>query len=90
MQKKNNWQQFEQVLKDNRITKLYHFTDFDNLESIIQNGGLYSWADCDEKGIKIAKPGGSALCETEFCKRPSHAICSHERWAYLKPCGAGD
>ena len=60
MQKKNNWQQFEQVLKDNRITKLYHFTDFDNLESIIQNGGLYSWADCDEKGIKIAKPGGSS------------------------------
>ena len=34
------------------ITKLYHFTDFDNLESIIQNGGLYSWADCNDKGIK--------------------------------------
>ena len=60
MNKKANWQEFEQVLKDNRITKLYHFTDFDNLESIIQNGGLYSWADCDEKGIKIAKPGGSS------------------------------
>ena len=59
MNKKANWQEFEQVLKDNRITKLYHFTDFDNLESIIQNGGLYSWADCDEKGIKIAKPGSS-------------------------------
>ncbi len=60
MNKKTNWQEFEQVLKDNRITKLYHFTDFDNLESIIANGGLYSWADCDEKGIKIAKPGGSS------------------------------
>ena len=60
MEKKSKWQEFEQVLKDNRITKLYHFTDFDNLESIIQNGGLYSWADCDEKGIKIAKPGGSS------------------------------
>ena len=59
MNKKANWQEFEQVLKDNRITKLYHFTDFDNLESIIANGGLYSWADCDEKGIKIAKPGSS-------------------------------
>jgi hypothetical protein len=59
MNKKANWQEFEQVLKANRITKLYHFTDFDNLESIIQNGGLYSWADCDEKGIKIAKPGSS-------------------------------
>ena len=60
MEKKQNWQEFEQVLKDNRITKLYHFTDFDNLESIIKHGGLYSWADCDEKGIKIAKPGGSS------------------------------
>ena len=60
MNKKNNWQEFEQVLKENRISKLYHFTDFDNLESIIANGGLYSWADCDEKGIKIAKPGGSS------------------------------
>ena len=51
MNKKANWQEFEQVLKDNRITKLYHFTDFDNLESIIANGGLYSWADCEEKGM---------------------------------------
>lgn len=61
MEKKRNWQEFEQVLKDNRITKLYHFTDFDNLESIIKHGGLYSWADCEEKGIKIAKPGGGDL-----------------------------
>lgn len=59
MNKKSNWQEFQTVLEQNRITKLYHFTDFDNLESIIQNGGLYSWADCDEKGIKIAKPGSS-------------------------------
>lgn len=59
MNKKNNWQQFEQVLKENRINKLYHFTDFDNLESIIKHGGLYSWADCKKKGIKIAKPGSS-------------------------------
>ena len=59
MEKKSNWQEFEQVLKDNRITKLYHFTDFDNLESIIKHGGLYSWADCRDKGIKIPKPGSS-------------------------------
>ena len=26
MNKKANWQEYEQVLKDNRITKLYHFT----------------------------------------------------------------
>ena len=60
MQKKSNWQEFQAVLEQNRITKLYHFTDRDNLESIIKHGGLYSWADCEEKGIKIAKPGGSS------------------------------
>ena len=60
MQKKSDWQEFQAVLEQNRIMKLYHFTDFDNLESIIANGGLYSWADCEEKGIKIAKPGSSS------------------------------
>ncbi len=59
MEKKQNWQEFEQVLKDGKITKLYHFTDFENLESIIKHGGLYSWADCRDKGIKIPKPGSS-------------------------------
>ena len=59
MEKKSNWQEYEQVLKEGRITKLYHFTDRDNLESIIKHGGLYSWKDCEDKGIKIAKPGGS-------------------------------
>ena len=61
MNKKSNWQEYEQILEKGRIRKLYHFTDIDNLESIIKNGGLYSWADCEEKGIKIAKPGGGDL-----------------------------
>jgi len=59
MNKKANWEEYQKVLQEGRVTKLYHFTDRDNLESIIQNGGLYSWADCDQKGISIAKPGGS-------------------------------
>ena len=59
MNKKSNWQEFKAVLDEHRITKLYHFTDRDNLESIIKNGGLYSWMDCNRKGIKINKPGGS-------------------------------
>jgi len=58
MEKKSNWKEFEAVLNRNNITKLYHFTDRDNLRSIIENGGLYSWADCEEKDIHIAKPGG--------------------------------
>ena len=59
MDKKSNWQEFKAVLDEHRITKLYHFTDRDNLESIIKNGGLYSWMDCERKGIRINKPGGS-------------------------------
>ncbi len=59
MNKKANWEEYQKVLEEGAITKLYHFTDMDNLASIIENGGLYSWADCDEKGIKITKPGGS-------------------------------
>ena len=58
MEKKSNWQEFKSVLDEHNIVKLYHFTDRDNLESIIKNGGLYSWMDCERKGIKIAKPGG--------------------------------
>ena len=61
MEKKSNWQEFKAVLDEHNITKLYHFTDRDNLESIIKNGGLYSWMDCERKGIKIAKPGGGSL-----------------------------
>ena len=61
MDKKSNWQEFKAVMDDHRITKLYHFTDRDNLESIIKNGGLYSWMDCERKGIKIAKPGGGSM-----------------------------
>ena len=59
MTKKTNWQDYKAILDKNGIKKLYHFTDRENLESIIKNGGLYSWADCDQRGIKIAKPGGS-------------------------------
>lgn len=60
MEKKSNWQEFKAVMDEHGITKLYHFTDRDNLESIIKNGGLYSWMDCERKGIKIAKPGGGS------------------------------
>ena len=61
MDKKSNWQEFKAVLDEYKIVKLYHFTDRDNLESIIKNGGLYSWMDCERKGIKINKPGGSSV-----------------------------
>lgn len=60
MKQKNNWQQYKDIVNQNNIKCLYHFTDRENLASIISNGGLYSWADCEAKGIDIPKPGGSA------------------------------
>lgn len=61
MDKRSNWQEFQQILDEHNIKSLYHFTDRENLESIIKNGGLFSWADCKERGISIAKPGGDSL-----------------------------
>jgi len=66
MGKRNNWKEFEEILSQNRIAKLFHFTDRDNLESIIKNGGLYSWKDCEEKGITIPKPGGGGPGSTSW------------------------
>lgn len=56
---KNNYDEFKKLIEQHHLTTLYHFTDRENLESIIKNGGLYSWADCEQKGISISKPGGS-------------------------------
>ena len=47
-----------------RFRMLVYFTDRDNLKSIIDNGGLYSWADCEAKGIQIPKPGGGDLSKS--------------------------
>lgn len=61
MEKRNDWQAFKELLDRHGIKKLYHFTDRDNLASIIRHGGLHAWGDCEAKGISIAKPGGSPL-----------------------------
>lgn len=58
MNRRSDWKEFEAVLKSHGISKLYHFTDRDNLEAIIREGGLHSWQDCQDKGIHIPKPGG--------------------------------
>lgn len=49
------------ILHDNGITCLYHFTDERNLQSIKEQGGLLSWAYCENNGIKIPMPGGGEL-----------------------------
>lgn len=55
---KTNWQDFQRVLQQNGVIKLYHFTDRANLPSIKKNGGLYSWWKADELGIEVPMPGG--------------------------------
>ena len=68
MEQKNNWIDYKTIIDNEKIDSLYHFTDRENLESIIQNGGLYSWADCEAKGIAIPKPGGSDTSRSLDCK----------------------
>lgn len=36
MNRRSNWEDFKNILEQNHITKLYHFTDRDNLENIIK------------------------------------------------------
>ena len=50
-----------QLINRYNISKLYHFTDYENIKSIVQNGGLFSYGDCIQKGIRISRPGGSEL-----------------------------
>ena len=37
MTQKNNWKAYKEVIDSHHIDCLYHFTDRENLESIIQN-----------------------------------------------------
>ncbi len=69
------------LLLDNKVTKLYHFTDRSNLTSIKKMGGLYSWEYMLINNNDIPMPGGSQLSRmldqryglqnyvrTSFCK----------------------
>lgn len=58
---KQDWVDYEKLLKQYGIQYLYHFTDAANIPSIIQYGGLYSWWDCQQKGITIPKPGANEV-----------------------------
>lgn len=61
MKRRKDYSKFKEILEKNQIKKFYHFTDRSNIESIIKNGGLYSWADCLKRGIYVTHPGGSEL-----------------------------
>ena len=60
-QRKAEWRRFEELVKKHNIRTLFHFTDVRNLNSIRCHGGLYSWRQCEIRGIEIAAPGGDFL-----------------------------
>ncbi len=55
---KDNWTDFKQVLDNNDIQYLYHFTDKRNIPSIKSHGGLFSWYYCKKNNITIPYQGG--------------------------------
>lgn len=57
-ERKENWDDFYQVLTDNGIRYLYHFTDERNIPSIKRHGGLFSWYYCKNNNINIPCQGG--------------------------------
>ena len=64
MKRRSDYYLFKKILDKFQIKKFYHFTDRSNIESIIKNGGLYSWGDCLKNGIYISRSGGSDLSRT--------------------------
>lgn len=57
-ERKENWNDFYQVLVSNGISYLYHFTDTRNIPSIKRHGGLFSWYYCKNNNINIPCQGG--------------------------------
>lgn len=58
---KYDWKLFNKFIKKRNVKGLYHFTDKQNINSIIENGGLHSWVYCLKNNIEILKPGGDDL-----------------------------
>ena len=84
MSKRNNWEDFKNILELHHITTLYHFTDRDNLENIIKNGGLFSWKDCEERGITIPKPGGGGPGSTSWSLDKRDGLEHYVRASFTK------
>lgn len=60
------------ILALHKISKLFHFTDRSNLESIRKCGHLFSWGYCEFRNIKINRPGGSMNSRSYDKKRELH------------------
>lgn len=60
---------FIDKIVDEGISKLYHFTDLKNIDSIIEHGGLLSWKYCEDNGIAIPRQGGNELSRILDCRK---------------------
>jgi outer membrane biosynthesis protein TonB len=60
-QLKSDAEEILEILRQNNITYLYHFTDRENLHSIKAHQALVSWGACESEGIKIPRQGGGSL-----------------------------
>jgi len=58
---KVDYQSYKNILSNNNISVLYHFTDRGNLDSIKKHGALFSWEYCLNNNIKVPYPGGDEL-----------------------------
>jgi len=59
--KKDDWREFERIVREHGNVKLYHFTDKRNIPSTQEHGGLYSWHTLEKKKINVVGPGGNSL-----------------------------
>jgi hypothetical protein len=58
--RKKDWRAFQEIVRTQRLSSLYHFTDSRNLPSIRKYGGLFSWWQCKERGIKVTAFGSDS------------------------------
>ncbi|QZE15758.1 DUF4433 domain-containing protein [Halosquirtibacter laminarini] len=64
-----------EILQSNGIEKLYHFTERENVKSIMDHGGLYARELLHRNNINIKNPGGDTLSyELDKMKSSEHYV----------------
>ena len=58
---KANWERYLEILEQNGVTTLYHFTATRNLPQIKKMGGLISWKDAEDQKIEVEVFGGDSF-----------------------------
>ena len=66
---KTDWEDYRNIISENNIRTLYHFTDRANIQSIQRHGALYSWHYCSINQIEIPFPGGDDLSRSLDSRR---------------------